>query len=374
VTFFRQYQELQNRPFYILGESYGGHYVPNTAKAIQDGNALLPIGSKDGINLRGFAVGNGYTDWFLDFNANVENGRFHALTSDEIFNQAQVACNGSYARCFWPRDGVDCPPSCQKAVDAATENAMDGSIDIYDIYEDVCLKKDGTMGERLPTQMTMLSKERNMQRSKVLSMQGHELNNAGRSRGVDGRNTRRLKTVISPVFDTCIDNYNSAYLNLPEVQAAIHVRPGTVPNNKWASCGNVQYHFNYESELPNYRRWLGLETHANTTVDSGTQLQILIYNGDADYILSHMGNQAWIRHGLNLSAIQSWRKWRGSDGQVAGYYEVFTKNFTFLTVKGAGHMVPKDRPRHALDMLKQFLAVAPYDSVGMNKVGPLCAA
>ena len=47
--------------------------------------------------------------------------------------------------------------------------------------------------------------------------------------------------------------------------------------------------------------------------------------------------------------------------QVAGYFETFptgsaSMNFTFLTVKGAGHMVPKDRPRHALDMLRRFLA------------------
>ena len=89
------------------------------------------------------------------------------------------------------------------------------------------------------------------------------------------------------------------------------------------------------------------------------QIRVLIYNGDADYILSHAGNEAWITKGLNISATSPWTKWRGSDGQVAGYFETFAtgnpaQNFTFLTVKGAGHMVPKDRPRHALDMLARF--------------------
>ena len=54
------------------GESYGGHYVPNTALAIESGNAA---GKNAKINLK-VAVGNGYTDWQLDFNANVENGDF----------------------------------------------------------------------------------------------------------------------------------------------------------------------------------------------------------------------------------------------------------------------------------------------------------
>ena len=83
-----------------MGESYGGHYVPNTARAIEEGNAKLPVGSREWINLRGFAVGNGcvhvsqdastchrYTDWALDFNANVPNGRFHALTSEKLFEE-----------------------------------------------------------------------------------------------------------------------------------------------------------------------------------------------------------------------------------------------------------------------------------------------
>ena len=80
VAFQRMHPELQGRPFYVAGESYGGHYVPNTVLAVEQGNAKLAAGSADHINLIGFAVGNGYTDWKLDFGANVANGRYHELT------------------------------------------------------------------------------------------------------------------------------------------------------------------------------------------------------------------------------------------------------------------------------------------------------
>ena len=72
------------------------------------------------INIKGFAVGNGYCDWQLDFNANVENGRYHALTSQSAMDEAQAACQGNYSRCFWPRDDVECPEACGEAVMKAT--------------------------------------------------------------------------------------------------------------------------------------------------------------------------------------------------------------------------------------------------------------
>lgn len=347
--FLRDHPELEGRDFYVMGESYGGHYVPNTVKQIQMSNAALPGGSNAKINIKGFAVGNGYTDWRLDFNANVENGRYHALTSEARFQAAKTACAGDYARCFWPRPDVDCPDDCAAAVHAATEDAMDGSIDIYDIYEDVCIDPGQ---ERLETQASVLL----MERRKALATYF-----AGRKVGVP----RELRTIISPVFPTCIDRSVAAYLNRPDVQKTIHVRPGTVPNGKWAGCGNVDYDFNYESELPNYVEW----TRAG-------DLEILIYNGDADYILSHMGNSAWINEGLNLTKNDDWTKWRGSDGQVAGFFETYKTGgipMTFLTVKGAGHMVPKDRPRHALDFFRQFLAGGrAYDKVERGTVTPLC--
>jgi cathepsin A (carboxypeptidase C)/serine carboxypeptidase-like clade 2 len=294
VGFLRAHSELQDdRKFYILGESYGGHYVPNTALRVQEGNKKLEPKSADRINLVGFAVGNGYTDWQLDFNANVPNGRYHALTSQARLDEAEQKCGGDYAPCFWPRPDKKCEKECDEAVSAATNDAMDGSIDIYDIYEDVCLDS----AARLPTQQFVLLQERRSAIAKARSAHG-----------------RQLQTTISPVFPTCVDDFSARYLNLKEVQAAIHVNASSVPGGKWADCGGVDYAFNYESELPNYQRW----------VHEG-ELEILIYNGDADYILSHMGNAAWIREGLGLRHKETeWTKWRGSDKQVAGYFEQFS--------------------------------------------------
>ena len=166
------------------------------------------------------------------------------------------------------------------------------------------------------------------------------------------------------------------------MQAAIHIKAGTVPKGKWSDCGNVDYDFNYASELPNYKQWA-----------AAGELNILIYNGDADFILSHMGNAAWINEGLKLEKDREWSKWRGSDGQVAGYFETYATGvnatntdddakgkgkgvpLSFLTVKGAGHMVPRDRPQHALDMFEQFIAGGQnYDQVKRAAPKPLCAA
>lgn len=38
IGFFKRYPELADQPFWIAGESYGGHYVPNLALAIHHHN------------------------------------------------------------------------------------------------------------------------------------------------------------------------------------------------------------------------------------------------------------------------------------------------------------------------------------------------
>lgn len=310
-AFIALHPELRGRDFFVLGESYGGHYVPNTVRAVQEGNAALPAGSAKKINLRGFAVGNGYTDWALDFNANVPNGRYHALTSQKKFDAADKACGGDFARCFWPRPDVHCPIECDWAVGNATIEATDGSIDIYDIYEDVCLADEAPR-----TQMSVLEAERRraLERSRAArAAGGAEPRTAAAPEPPRHQHRgREARVTISPVFGTCIDSWVASYLNRADVQASIHVKPSTIPGGKWSDCSPLlNYTFNYESELPNYEKWV-----------SEGELQMLVYNGDADYILSHKGNAAWIEQGLGLDTSKEWAKWRGSDGQVAGYVEV----------------------------------------------------
>ena len=356
LRYFLKYKhpELISNEFYVMGESYGGHYVSNTVKQIQETNNQIMLEASNGdnnepiINIKGFAVGNGYTDWKLDFNANVPNGRYHALTSQSLFEKAEKACDGDYARCFWPRPDIDCPEECGQAVYDATVDAEDGTIDIYDIYNDVCINPDQA---RIETQSSTFLKYRQVARLNSLIKKNGKLSEELDATDPAAMNSRRdLRATISPIYPTCVDTYTEKYLNLPKVQKAIHVKPETIPNGVWKDCGNVNYNFNYDSELDNYRQWI-----------KDGNLKILIYNGDADYILSHMGNNAWINQGLKLNKTKDgeWTKWYGSnDKQVAGYYETYQTSgipLTFLTVKGAGHMVPRDRPKHALDMFTMFI-------------------
>ena len=76
-----------------------------------------------------------------------------------------------------------------------------------------------------------------------------------------------------------------------------------------------------------------------------------------------MGNAAWINQGLGLNKTREWSAWRGSDGQVAGYFETYAtagKPLTFLTVKQSGHMVPQYQPQRAFEFFSRWLEGKPF--------------
>nr|CAI5831221.1 unnamed protein product [Callosobruchus analis] len=56
--FFMIFPELRKNDFFVTGESYGGKYVPALAYTIHKKN----YNAKEKINLKGIAIGNGYTD------------------------------------------------------------------------------------------------------------------------------------------------------------------------------------------------------------------------------------------------------------------------------------------------------------------------
>jgi len=65
--------------------------------------------------------------------------------------------------------------------------------------------------------------------------------------------------------------------------------------------------------------------------------RILKYSGDNDGAVPTLGSMRWIE-ALNWKITSNWTTWDVED-YSGGYYEERGK-FTFMTVHGAGHMVP----------------------------------
>ena len=94
--------------------------------------------------------------------------------------------------------------------------------------------------------------------------------------------------------------------------------------------------------------------------------KILIYSGNVDACVPTWGSEFWTSElGLTYGApSKEWHPWTsdsadpGSSKKVlAGYAVTYAvNNFTFATVKGAGHEVPRYKPQFALTLLKKFMA------------------
>lgn len=63
-TFFYTYPMLAENPFYVFGESFGGHYVPAVTSSLVSSPLKLQVNNKN-LNLQGMAVGDGWTDPFI---------------------------------------------------------------------------------------------------------------------------------------------------------------------------------------------------------------------------------------------------------------------------------------------------------------------
>lgn len=78
----------------------------------------------------------------------------------------------------------------------------------------------------------------------------------------------------------------------------------------------------------------------------------MIYSGDVDGSVPFIGTRKWIAN-LDMVMLQDHKQWYYND-QVAGWFEVYS-GLTFVTVRGAGHMVPQYKPPQALKMINSLL-------------------
>ncbi|GAB2286879.1 Protein cbp3, mitochondrial [Dionaea muscipula] len=142
----------------------------------------------------------------------------------------------------------------------------------------------------------------------------------------------------------CYDFSNmESFLNKKSVKTALGVE-----NIDFVSCSPTVY----QAMLVDWMR--NLEVGIPALLEDG--IQLLIYAGEYDLICNWLGNSRWV-HAM---------EWKGQkdftaasevsfevDGSEAGVLKSYGP-LSFLKVHDAGHMVPMDQPKAALEMLKRW--------------------
>jgi len=296
LSWFAAYPEYASNPFFVSGESYAGVYVPTLVQQIYLGNQG---GKNPKINLEGFMVGNGCTG---------NNVGSCSPDGTEILMNFLYG-HGLFTIQLYNKIVKTCTnfrnPSgaCNLLLDEMS--AQVGGVNVYNIYAP-CVNGGAARAKALRAPLPL--------------------------------------NVPGPV--ECIDGIDaSAYLNQDAVRTAIHV-VGTNIVPQWVICAGINYNSNIPSLMPIYPTLI-------------KNYRTLIFNGDVDACVPYNGNEEWTS-GLNITVKQGWRSW-SVDNQVAGYVTTYDLNgFAFLTVKGAGHMVPEYMPPQALAMFERFLSNTPF--------------
>ncbi|KAL5182661.1 Serine carboxypeptidase-like 26 [Glycine soja] len=290
VNWLQRFPQFKSRDFFISGESYGGHYIPQLAELIFDRN-------KDGskypfINLKGFIVGNPETDDYYDYKGLLEYAWSHAVISDQQYDKAKQVCD--FKQFDWSNE-------CNKAMNEVFQDYSE--IDIYNIYAPSCLLNS-------------------------TSSIADDSNGNGPESFTKERNDYRLKRMrIFGGYDPCYSNYVEEYFNRKDVQSSFHADTKRDTNVAWKVCNNSilrTYNFSVFSVLPVYTK----------LIKGG--LKIWIYSGDADGRVPVIGTRYCVE-ALGLPLKSRWRTWY-HDNQVGGRIVEY-EGLTYVTVRGAASAI-----------------------------------
>lgn len=245
LKWFERFPQFKGRDFYITGESYGGHYVPQLSQAIVRNNLLF---KEKSINLKGYMVGNALFDDHHDHVGVFEFLWSTGLISDQTYKQLNLLCaNQSF---------VHSSESCDAILEVADKEI--GNIDHYSIFTPPC---SDSSSNRLRKRMHMVGR-------------------------------------VGERYDPCTEKHSVAYFNLPEVQQALHVDPKYAPS-KWDTCSelvNLNWKDSAGSVLDVYRELIQ------------TGLRIWVFSGDTDGVLPITSTRYSV-DALKLPVIGPWRAW-----------------------------------------------------------------
>ncbi|OQR90866.1 serine protease family S10 [Achlya hypogyna] len=289
-----QNPQFKGRPFYIFGESYGGHFAPAAAHAIFTRNAD-PANKHQVIRLEGVAVGNGLTN-------PIEQYAHAADMADNSYNLTLVSkAKEAEMKAQVPRC-VDMIRACQ----------TDDSI---------CSEAQEFCHEALVNPLFLTS----------------------------GRNPYDIRQACGGGQSIgCYDfSHIEEFLNSPGIMETLGVNTARV--TQWQEC-NFQINAQFGND------WMKVYSqYVPPMLEAG--VRVLIYAGDADLMCNWQGNEAWTRNlpwsGHDAFDSMEPRKMMFQEKHVGDFRSY--GGLTFARVFEAGHMVPMDQPEVALAIVDSFI-------------------
>nr|CAB3487703.1 unnamed protein product [Digitaria exilis] len=309
LNWLDKFPEFKTRDFYIAGESYAGHYVPQLAELIYDGNKRA---SKDKvINIKGFMIGNAVLNDATDQLGMVEYAWSHAIISDELYSAVRRECDSFKEEADGGRPGKGCTPALRAFLGAYDD------IDIYSIYTPTCLLPTGAAAAAAPRRPAA----RLVAAPRLFSKHGE---------------WHRLKRVPAG-YDPCTEAYVTN-----EVIRKWNDSPSTIlPILKKLMAAGLRvwvYSGDTDGRVP--------VTSTRYSINAmGLRPRERRANGNRSAAASAAG------------VVAEWGGWRAwyYRQQVAGWAVEYEEGFTLVTVRGAGHQVPLFAPGRSLAMLYHFL-------------------
>ncbi|EPB77368.1 serine carboxypeptidase [Ancylostoma ceylanicum] len=384
-AFFQRFPEYQKRNFYITGESYGGVYVPTLTNLVIK---MIQNGTLPNVKLAGMAVGNGELSSDQQTNSAVDLLYYRGMLGMQQFDSLKSCCVDDYDQpltyCNFsqfvvvddfgnlsPNNNTNDPKAiqCGKLITSfAMDSVWSTANDVYNSYQDcynfTSLSSGGLKGEAGRRTWKSIMGSKRLRASVQQSQALQSMFSTGSNPFVDqGALYNQGSTDAMGGFACYMDSATQIYLNLPQVRKALHI-PDSLP--QWVDCNmpvNTQYYHQQNHDMtPVFQ----------SILDSGYHVNMLIYNGDVDMACNFLGDE-WFMENLAGSVYKfdlfsdrvAWNYTRGSFlPQLGGYVKSWTYNnsaIDLLTVKGAGHFVPTDRPGPALQMIYNFMHTGNYN-------------
>ncbi|KAH9771680.1 Carboxypeptidase [Citrus sinensis] len=307
INWLKRFPQFKSHEFYITGESYAGHYVPQLAEVIFDSNKIAS--QENHINLKGFAVGNALLDDETDQTGMIDYAWDHAVISDRLYHDIKRECNFSIAHV----DQVS--ENCSLALDDYF--TVYKIIDMYSLYTPDCVNTNFTI-----KRTRSLPIIRGIAPKLFSKFDGWRRKPAG--------------------YDPCASDYTEVYLNRPDVQKALHANVTNIPY-PWTHCSDK---ISFWSDAPP-----SILPIIKKLIRGG--LRVWVYSGDTDGRIPVTATRYTLRK-LGLKTVEEWKPWY-AEKQVGGW-TIEYDGLMFVTVRGAGHQVPTFAPKQSLQLLRHFLA------------------